>query len=222
MQHQQTFKMLIYTALLFLVTYLLKDFGKNFSPLVLIQNLRGFSILCCFFFLLYHLPRHLRTLLSLIFLSVSILVFIIDIFCLYIFGSPLNSTMLFSAFETTYQESRDFLGMYLDYKIILFWLCFVILSLFFFKIKFKLSKKIFSLVFLPTITCGAIALFYELYLICFSNTYTCQYRGHISFISPIRIFCQAKLTLDEIKETSKRLNTFSLRGGGCRSKISFF
>lgn len=115
----------------------------------------------------------------------SILCFVVDLFCIYWFGTTLGFNLLISVFETTKDEAIGFLGTYLDQKFIIILCVFLGVSWFYFYFGMKVLKnKISSILFLCCCIFGVLSI--GLISVLKTNQ-SFYYWSRIAYLTPLRV-----------------------------------
>lgn len=134
----------IYLSLIYSFAYFF-GFNAEIVGFIDIRNaFLGFSMLAFIVFALSHTPPWFGKKVLKLFIIVSLICFVIDLFCYINFSSNLSIPMCYALFETTLQESWEFLGLYLNAKTLLAIVLFLSASFLYYKISFSfVGKKIY-------------------------------------------------------------------------------
>ena len=82
------------------------------------------------------------------FILLSYLIFIVELFLMYVFRTVINNTTVQTALETNKNESREFIQQYLDIKFFVILFIIIIAGYFISKIKVKVNSKILCVILL--------------------------------------------------------------------------
>lgn len=191
------FSFFMILCVFYAISYFLQIFGKNFSITLFVYRCIGVCMLASIFLLLALLPRFLGKFLALLILGVSIILVCVDFFCFVVFKSPLSEAMLATVLETNFSEIVSFIKLYFSTNIALCGFALIVVMGF-------VTKKMMShpislnngggiwyrayLGFLALSFVGFLSWGYECFLF-FRGGYSCQYRNHLAFITPIRDLC---------------------------------
>ncbi|WP_305862414.1 phosphoethanolamine transferase [Helicobacter cholecystus] len=199
----------IYLSLIYSFAYFF-GFNAEIVGFIDIRNaFLGFSMLAFIVFALSHTPPWFGKKVLKLFIIVSLICFVIDLFCYINFSSNLSIPMCYALFETTLQESWEFLGLYLNAKTLLAIVLFLSASFLYYKIPFSFVGKKIYIVFAVFSFVGIINWIVECHKLLFTMSpyYTHQ---NLAYFEPIRIGMNMAYTL-ETKEKTKQEFDFQLK-----------
>lgn len=196
-------KVFIYLSVLYILAYF-SNFNLGVVGFTDIRNgVLGFSMVASIIFLLYLLPSLIGKNLLRFCLGISIFGFLIDLFCYVNFGATLGIPMVYALFETTLQESKEFLELYWNAKVWISFFAFAVLSGAFYRYRFSfLGKKSFWFFGLWALF-GCVNWGVELHKTFFTSGHPYHTHQNLSYIEPVRIGINMRYTF-ETKEESKK------------------
>lgn len=200
-------KSFVYLALIYSLAYLF-GLSLEIAGFIDVRNaILGFSMLAFFIFILSLIPFFLGKIIVRGVIIVSILCFIVDLFCYMNFSSSLSIPMCYALLETTAQESYEFLDLYLNLKSVLALFFFLILSYGFYKIRFfKIGRK-------SLIACGVLILFggvnwaVECHKLFFTNGHPYYTHQNLAYFEPIRIAMNLAYTYQTKEKTQEEFRS---------------
>lgn len=196
-------KVFIYLTILYTLAYF-SSFNLGVLGFTDIRNaILGFSMVACVLFLFYFLPTFLGKLLLGLCVGISVFGFLVDLFCYVNFGSTLGIPMVYAIFETTLQESKEFLELYWNAKVWISFLSFACLSGLFYVCKFAFlgKKSFYFFAFLALFGCVNWGV--EIHKSFFTTGHPYHTHQNLSYIEPVRIGINTRYTLETKEQTKK-------------------
>ena len=197
----------VYLSLIYFCAYF---FGINAQIVGFVDirnSLLGFSMLAFVVFALSYTPLWIGKNALGCLICISILCFVVDLFCYANFSSNLSIPMCYALFETTLQESWEFLGLYLNAKTLFLIALFFAMSFVYYRLSFSfVGKKTYG-VFVAISLTGMINWVVECHKLFFVNGHPYYTHQNLAYFEPLRIGMNSFYTIDTKEKTKAEFDS---------------
>lgn len=201
-------KEFVYLSVIYFCSYY---FGLNPQTIGFVEirdAVLGFSMLASMLFVLSKITWGKLILKILIFFS--ILCFVVDLFCFVNFDSNLSIPMYYALLETTLQESKEFLWLYLNSKTLESIAVFLLASLVFYKCNFSFVGKKIQMLFYCLVIFGGVNWAVEFHKLFLTNGHPFYTHQNLAYFEPLRMamnFAYVIQTKEKSKEEFQKYTT---------------